>query len=118
MKADSLTRFAYVKSYELDDRLLPGTYLAVRVDGKGFHGFAEAHSFDKPNDSRALMLMNHAATQLMESSTLGPHIILAFGQSDEYSFVFSKTCDLFNRRSRCISSLYPIRLCYSLPALS
>jgi tRNA(His) guanylyltransferase len=35
----------------------------------------------KPNDSRGLELMDHAAIKLM---TEFPDIILGFGQSDEY----------------------------------
>ncbi len=29
-------RYEYVKKYELDDMLLPGCFIVVRVDGKGF----------------------------------------------------------------------------------
>lgn len=30
------SKYEYVKQYELDDRLLPGCWIVVRVDGKGF----------------------------------------------------------------------------------
>lgn len=30
------SKWEYVKSYEQDDRLLPGCFIVVRVDGKGF----------------------------------------------------------------------------------
>jgi len=30
------TRFEYVKQYEQDDGLLPGCWIVVRLDGKGF----------------------------------------------------------------------------------
>ena len=30
------SRYEYVRTYELDDSLLPGVWLVVRVDGKGF----------------------------------------------------------------------------------
>lgn len=33
------TRFAYVRTYELPDPLLPNTYIVVRIDGHGFHRF-------------------------------------------------------------------------------
>lgn len=31
------TKYAYVKTFELPDTLLPGTYIVVRLDGRGFH---------------------------------------------------------------------------------
>jgi hypothetical protein len=30
------SKYEYVKSYELDDKLLPGCFIVVRIDGKGF----------------------------------------------------------------------------------
>ena len=30
------TRFEYVKHFELDDTLLPGCWIVIRLDGKGF----------------------------------------------------------------------------------
>ena len=47
--------------------------------------FSEKHEFTKPNDVRALQLMDHAARDLMEEY---PDTILAFGESDEYRLVF------------------------------
>ena len=46
--------------------------------------FSEKHEFTKPNDVRALQLMDHAARDLMEEY---PDIILAFGESDEFRLV-------------------------------
>jgi hypothetical protein len=54
------------------------------------------YSFSKPNDSRALNLMNAAASAVV--STL-PDISIAYGVSDEYSFVFHKSTRLFERRA-------------------
>ncbi|CEH18941.1 trnahis guanylyltransferase [Ceraceosorus bombacis] len=79
----ALSRFAYVRSYEQQDAALPNTYMLVRLDGKGFHKFSAKHQFHKPNDARALELMNHAARKVMEQ--LRPEVVLAFGESDEYS---------------------------------
>ena len=82
------TRYEYVKGFELADNLLPRCWVVVRVDGRGFtkcararalarptrssaprtsrvhplHRFCEKHAFQKPNDERALALMNSAAT--------------------------------------------------------
>lgn len=43
--------------------------------------FSERHQFEKPNDRRALDLMNKCAETVM---TEIHDIILAYGQSDEY----------------------------------
>lgn len=94
------SKYEYVRTYERDEVALPTTYLVVRIDGKGFHRFSDQHGFDKPNDRRAIDLMNAAARRVMESPA-GMEIVLAFGESDEFSFVFNRSCDLFGRRVRC-----------------
>lgn len=88
--------FEYVKNFELDDALLPNTWVVVRLDGKCFHKFSDDHNFVKPNDIRALRLMNYTAYNVMQQYH---DLMLAYGQSDEYSFIFKKHCNLFNRRS-------------------
>ncbi|PWN19675.1 Thg1-domain-containing protein [Microstroma glucosiphilum] len=90
------SRFAYVRSFELPDPVLPGVFMVVRIDGKGFHGFSQAHEFEKPNDAVALELMNHAARHVCQE--LRGDVTLAFGESDEYSFLLKKSCKLYNRR--------------------
>ena len=79
------SKFEYVRQFELDDRCLPNSWIVVRVDGKGFHKFSNDHSYAKPNDERALRLMSRSATAVMEEFK---EICIAYGQSDEYSFVF------------------------------
>lgn len=59
--------------------------------------FANKYAFEKPNDRRALDLMNEAAKAVM---TELPELVIAYGISDEYSFAFHKTCKLFERRER------------------
>lgn len=58
--------------------------------------FSERHNFHKPNDDRALGLMNKAAECVMQEFK---DIVLAYGQSDEYSFVFKRSSTLFCRRA-------------------
>ncbi|KAM7349205.1 tRNA-histidine guanylyltransferase [Cochliomyia hominivorax] len=89
------SRYEYVKGYERDDSILPNVWIVIRVDGKGFHKFSKIHDFDKPNDVNALNLMNNAAQTVMEEFR---DIIISYGQSDEYSFVFRKETNVFNRR--------------------
>ena len=31
------SKFEYTRRYEVEDKLLPNTWIVVRVDGKGFH---------------------------------------------------------------------------------
>ncbi|KAK0128183.1 tRNA-His guanylyltransferase, variant 3 [Cadophora gregata] len=90
------SKYEYVKNFEQPDLLIPNTWIIVRIDGRGFHKFSNKYAFEKPNDRRALDLMNAAAMAVMNEL---PDIVIAYGISDEYSFVFHKTCALFERRS-------------------
>ena len=62
---------------------------------QGFTKFTAQHGFAKPNDERGLRLMNHAAVAVLEAV---PDLVLAYGESDEFSFVFKKDTRLFQRR--------------------
>ncbi|XP_043656867.1 probable tRNA(His) guanylyltransferase [Drosophila teissieri] len=90
------SRFEYVKSFEQDDSILPNVWIVIRIDGKKFHKFSKTHDFEKPNDENALNVMNAAATAVMQEFR---DIVVAYGQSDEYSFVFRKETAAFKRRS-------------------
>lgn len=50
--------------------------MVVRLDGRAFTPFCEAHNFEKPNDMRALKLMNKAAKEVMKNFT---DIVIAYG---------------------------------------
>ncbi|KAJ2825330.1 tRNA-histidine guanylyltransferase 1-like [Coemansia erecta] len=100
------SKYEYVRAFESDDRLLPSTWLVVRIDGQGFTKFTEKHGFAKPNDIRALRLMNRAASTVLDSMS---EIVLAFGQSDEYSFVFAKSARAFHRRASKLTTLVASR---------
>ncbi|KAI4126730.1 MAG: hypothetical protein LQ338_003594 [Usnochroma carphineum] len=89
------SKYEYVKSFEHHATLLPNTYLVVRIDGRGFHHLSTKHAFEKPNDRHALDLMNAAAVAVLREI---PEICLAYGLSDEFSFVFDRSCELFDRR--------------------
>ncbi|KAL2154986.1 hypothetical protein VTH82DRAFT_3662 [Thermothelomyces myriococcoides] len=97
------SKFEYVKQFEQADNLLPNTWIVVRIDGRGFTKFSAKYGFEKPNDKRALELMNAAARAVMAEL---PDITIAYGVSDEYSFVFHKSCSLFERRaSKLVSTV-------------
>lgn len=96
------TRWAYVRAFEQPDPVLPHAYMVVRLDGNGFHRFARHHGFAKPNDARALELMNAAAGRVM--AALKGDALLAFGESDEYSFLLDKQSQLYSRRQAKITT--------------
>nr|CAG4637242.1 EOG090X0AR4 [Ceriodaphnia reticulata]SVE73111.1 EOG090X0AR4 [Ceriodaphnia reticulata] len=95
------SKFEYVRLFETEDRCLPNTWIVVRVDGKGFHKFSTEHEYEKPNDMRGLSLMTRAATAVMEEFK---DISIAYGQSDEYSFIFRKETQVYSRRSAKLST--------------
>ncbi|XP_049614454.1 probable tRNA(His) guanylyltransferase isoform X1 [Syngnathus scovelli] len=90
------SKFEYVRNFEVDDTCLRNCYIVVRLDGRNFHKFSEQHKFTKPNDNRALGLMARSARSVMEELE---DIIIAYGQSDEFSFVFKRTTNWFKRRA-------------------
>ncbi|XP_028824165.1 probable tRNA(His) guanylyltransferase [Denticeps clupeoides] len=90
------SKFEYVRNFEIDDTCLRNCYIVVRLDGRNFHKFAEDHNFLKPNDDRALALMVRSATSVLEELE---DINIAYGQSDEFSFVFKRSSTWFRRRA-------------------
>ncbi|SPQ18019.1 79a88d70-ead7-4ebe-a495-61ed251878e6 [Thermothielavioides terrestris] len=84
------SQYEYVKQFEQPDRLLPNTWIVIRIDGRGFTKFANKYRFEKPNDRRALELMNAAAKAVM---TELPDITIAYGgtlASDKNEILFSE----------------------------
>jgi len=100
-KRMALSRFEYVKKFERNDELLRGCWIVIRIDGKGFHKFSDQHNFVKPNDKRSLDLMSKCAKVVMKEFN---DIILAYGQSDEYSFVIRKNSHVYSRRNSKITT--------------
>lgn len=58
--------------------------MVIRIDGRGFHTLSSKYGLEKPNDKRALNLMNAAAVAVLKEF---PDIRLAYGISDEYRSV-------------------------------
>lgn len=100
IKKMAQSKFEYVKNFENEIKCLPNCWIIIRVDGKNFSKFTDTHKFIKPNDIRALELMNTAAKSVMKEYN---DVILSFGQSDEYSFVLKKNTELYNRRGKIAS---------------
>ncbi|RMZ88577.1 hypothetical protein DV736_g4201, partial [Chaetothyriales sp. CBS 134916] len=89
------SKYEYVRTFEREEMLLPSTWIVVRIDGRGFHKLSKHYSFAKPNDAGALGLMNAAASHVLRNI---PDIFFAYGVSDEFSFVFERDTNLFERR--------------------
>ena len=94
-KSAEVDQQRHFSKYEQTEALLPDTYIVVRIDGRTFTSFTNEHNFQHPNDPRGIGLMNEAAKSVMH---LFPDIVIAFGQSDEYSFVFCKSTTTFSRQ--------------------
>lgn len=88
--------YQYVRDFEQPDALPLSNWIVVRIDGRGFSKLTKKYDFAKPNDTRALDLMNAAAVETTKSLV---DIVIAYGQSDEYSFVLHENTTLFDRRS-------------------
>ncbi|KAF4461708.1 tRNA(His) guanylyltransferase [Fusarium albosuccineum] len=86
------SKFEYVRNFETTDSLLPNTWIVVRVDGRGFTKMCAKYGFEKPNDRRALDLMNTAAKAVVSEL---PEITIAYGVSDEYSKLASTVVSTF-----------------------
>lgn len=91
-----------MKAFEQHNRLLPGCWAVIRLDGRSFTKFAKKHNFRKPNDPRALQVCNAAAEAVL--SAFDDHLAFAYGESDEYSFVLKRQSELFSRRESKILS--------------
>ncbi|XP_047955874.1 tRNA(His) guanylyltransferase 1-like [Salvia hispanica] len=99
------TRPEYIKywNFQYESRLKLSTWIVVRIDGRHFHSFSDDHEFEKPNDARALNLMNACAVAVLEEFR---DVVFAYGVSDEYSFVLNKDSRLYQRcASEIVSSV-------------
>ncbi|GLU13218.1 hypothetical protein SLE2022_298630 [Rubroshorea leprosula] len=96
------SKYEYVKSFEVEDEVMPPNIIVVRIEGRDFERFSAVHEFEKPNDEKAVKLMNSCATSVLEEY---PDIVFAYGYGHEYSFVFKKTSKFYQRRSSKILSL-------------
>eukprot|EP00835_Amoeboradix_gromovi_P005232 NODE_474_length_8025_cov_0.281983.p2 type:complete len:254 gc:universal NODE_474_length_8025_cov_0.281983:3035-3796(+) len=95
-------KYSYVRQFEPNNKLLQKTYIIVRIDGKNFSKFTEVNEFEKPNDIIGIDAMNSAALHCMKEFL---DIKMAYGQSDEYSFLFEPKSNPCNRRTEKLISL-------------
>ena len=67
--------------FERPDPILPNTWIVVRIDGRGFHKLSAKYNFQKPNDRKALELMNAAAEGVFREVQA---VVVGYGHSDEF----------------------------------
>ncbi|CAK9137991.1 unnamed protein product [Ilex paraguariensis] len=101
------SKYEFVKNAEVEDKIVYPNLIVVRIGGHDFRRFSKVHEFEKPNDERALNLMNACATSVIEKF---PDIVFSYGFSDEYSFVLKKETEFYERRARPIVVLESIYL--------
>jgi len=81
-------------------RLLPGAWVVLRVDGRGFSRFTESR-FEKPFDLEFHRVMVQTASALLEEL----YGIYVYTESDEISVLFPATWDLFDRSLEKVVSI-------------
>ena len=103
---NSLIDFDFLKKFEDNERLLYDTYIVVRIDGKCFTPFCKLYNLAKPFDERLINLMVSCGKNVLQQF---PSLVLGYGQSDEFSFVFRKDTTLFGRsRDEIISGIVSV----------
>ncbi|HEV7706965.1 MAG TPA: tRNA(His) guanylyltransferase Thg1 family protein [Asanoa sp.] len=93
MNADEFEAGQRAREYFHSLTALPGAWIVVRVDGRGFSRFTEQH-FDKPFDPRFADHMVATAQTLL--TELGARY--AYTESDEISLLLDPGFSLFGRR--------------------
>lgn len=96
------SKYEYVKRFEVEDEVMYPNIIVVQIAGRNFHRFSEEHGFEKPNDEKALNLMNASATKVLENFS---DVVFGYGFSDEYSFVLKKETTFYQRRASKILSI-------------
>ena len=81
-------------------RLWRGAWCVLRVDGRGFSRFTEAH-YDKPFDPRLHEQMVRTASAMMEDL----QAVYAYTESDEISLLFRPEWSLYDREVEKLVSL-------------
>ncbi|UOQ51645.1 tRNA(His) guanylyltransferase Thg1 family protein [Hymenobacter cellulosivorans] len=103
MKFDELDARLRVFETAHDHCALPGLYLVVRLDGRGFTRLTkEVHAFEAPFDERMRDLMVHTTRQLLSS---GFRMVYGYTQSDEISLLLHPEENSFGRKLRKYTSL-------------
>jgi tRNA(His) guanylyltransferase len=103
MKFDDLDKRMRVFETANDQVVLPGVYMAARLDGRSFTRLTkEVHKFDAPYDERFRDYMLATTQRMMDC---GFKVIYGYTQSDEISLLFSLQDASFGRKTRKLNSI-------------
>jgi tRNA(His) guanylyltransferase len=103
MKFDDLDHQMRVFETAHDHCVLPGMYMAARLDGRNFTRLTkEVHQFEAPYDVRFRDHMLHTVEHLMNC---GFRVIYGYTQSDEISLLFHPDENTFGRKVRKFNSV-------------
>ena len=88
-----------------DQFILPGVYMVVRLDGRGFHKLTRdlKFEFETPFDIRFNTYMIETVIHLMKNS--GFNFVYGYTQSDEISLLMNINDNTFSRKARKINSV-------------
>jgi len=103
MKFDDLDNKMRVYETSSDICVLPGIYIAARIDGRNFTRLTkETGKFEAPFDEKFRDLMTETTKHLMNC---GFKVIYGYTESDEISLLFDLDIDLFGRKIRKYNSI-------------
>jgi len=103
MKFDELDEKMRVFETSMDYCVLPGIYMAARIDGRNFTTLTKDKGrFDVPFDIKFRDLMVETTRHLMNC---GFKVIYGYTESDEISLLFDLNIDLFGRKIRKYNSI-------------
>lgn len=98
MKFDELDARMRVFETASDHCVLPGMFMAARIDGRSFTKLTkEVHAFEAPYDVRVRDMMVATSEHLMGC---GFRVVYAYTQSDEISLLFHPDENTFGRKTR------------------
>lgn len=103
MKFDDLDTKMRVFETATDHCVLPGIWIVVRLDGKGFTRMTKIHDFEKPFDERFHRLMVCTVQNMLEHS--GFSFLYGYTESDEISLLLAKDDITFGRKERKLISV-------------
>lgn len=85
----------FKQKFEIKHPMLYNCYIIVQIDGLNFKKFTQDNNLLKPNDQLIINLMNSCSRNIFNE--LKAHLIYSYGFSDEFSFVFEPSTNLYDR---------------------
>lgn len=103
MKFNDLDKSMRIYETAHDQCVLPGIFIVVRLDGRGFTKLTrEVHNFEAPFDTQ---FRDHMVTTTAHLMECGFNVIYGYTQSDEISLLLHLGDETFGRKDRKINSV-------------